>query len=71
MRYYKYNLEYYYTGYEDSETTITSATTTEPPEDYIIWNPITESWEEEPVDIISFAAIQYQYKQENVNYGDD
>lgn len=48
MRYYKYNLEYYYTGFEDSDTPILSSTTIEPnaPED-IVWNPELQAWEHE------------------------
>lgn len=49
MRYYKYNLDYFYTGFIDSETEVLSATTIEPsdPAD-IVWNPELQIWEHEP-----------------------
>lgn len=48
MRYYKYNLEYYYTGFEDSETELLSSTTIAPEnQDDIVWNPTLQVWEHE------------------------
>lgn len=48
MRYYQYNLEYYYTGFIDSETPILSSTTVAQSDpDDIVWNPTLQIWEHE------------------------
>lgn len=45
MRYYKYNFEYYYTGFEESDIEITSSTTIVPDSsDHIVWNPDSQVW---------------------------
>jgi len=54
LRYYKYNQDYYYTGYVDSETVVTSSTTEIPlSSSHIIWNPDTNVWEEEPIEVLT------------------
>ncbi len=71
MRYYKYNLEYYYTGFEDSDTVLESATTVTQSGDFIIWNPETLVWEEELNNLYNFEEIKAQYQQDNLHYFDD
>jgi len=72
MRYYKYTLNYLYSGFEDSDTEITSSTTVEPiNEDYILYNPDTNSWEQEPEDILTFEQIQAQYQKDNLDFFDE
>lgn len=71
MRYYKYNYEYYYTGFEDSDTPLESSTIVPQTADYIIWNPETQLWELEPVIVKTFQETQEEYDTDAINYYDD
>lgn len=59
MRYYQYNLEYYYTGFTDSDTEILSSTTIMPSTvDHIIWNTTSQVWELEAPHVFTLEELQ-------------
>lgn len=61
IRYYQYNLEYYYVGYTDSDTPILSSTTIVPETvDHIIWNPDLEVWELEAPLVLTLDQMKTQ-----------
>lgn len=72
MRYFKYNLDYYYTGYEDSESPITSSTLEIPSDEtFIIWNPDIQTWEVEPTKVKTLDQVKSEYTLIVQNYYDD
>lgn len=72
IRYYKYNMDYYYVGFEDSETVLTGATTIEPlTVDHIVFNVNTQEWELETTQDLTLDELKVIYYKDVQNFFDD
>ena len=72
MRYYKYNLEYYYIGFIESEEVTPSSTTTSPEsEDHIVWNPTAKVWELEAIYVLTLDEEKTLKHKDTFSYFED